>query len=147
MQITKTISVSQMLPKTFPTLFHSSLDLFIGQACCFTCSGHGLQMEKVGKKLGITALNRGGEWFSRTRDGRHRVWRSARHGLLTAWDVGDGSVVLKGNGQPGTECDGHHPEAGISGLAYFFVSLAEFRRFCAWRPLLLCTWNITKQPA
>ena len=27
---------------------------------------------------------------------------------------------------------------------YFF---AEFRRFCAWRPLLLCTWNITKQPA
>jgi len=37
-------------------------------------------MEKVGGKLGKTALNRGGDWFSRTRDGRHRVWRSARHG-------------------------------------------------------------------
>jgi len=36
-------------------------------------------MERVGGKLGKTASDHGGDWFSRTRDGRHRVWRSARH--------------------------------------------------------------------
>ena len=37
-------------------------------------------MERVGGKLGKTASDRGGDWFSQTRDGRHRVWRSACHG-------------------------------------------------------------------
>jgi len=37
-------------------------------------------MERVGGKLGKTASDRGGDWFSRTRDGCHRVWWSARHG-------------------------------------------------------------------
>jgi len=50
-----------MLSKLFPTLFHSSLDLFIGQACSQTCSGRALQMEKVRGKLGKTASNRGGD--------------------------------------------------------------------------------------
>ena len=74
-----------MLPKTFPTLFLSSLDLFIGQASSWTCSGRALQVERVGGKLGKTASERGGDWFSRTRDGRHRVWRSACHGC---WRLG-----------------------------------------------------------
>jgi len=51
--------ISLTLPKTFPTLFLSSLDLFIGQARSQTCSGRALQMEKVGGKLGKTASNRG----------------------------------------------------------------------------------------
>ena len=72
--------ISLTLPKTFPTLFLSSLDLFIGQARSQTCSGRALLMERVGGKLGKTASDRGGDWFSRTRDRRHRVWRSARHG-------------------------------------------------------------------
>ena len=53
-QITKEkyASVCLMLSKTFPTLFLSSLDLFIGQECSSTCSDRALQMERVGGKLG-----------------------------------------------------------------------------------------------
>ena len=50
-QITKkTVSLSLMLSKTFPTLFLSSLDLFIGQECSSTCSDRALQVERVGGK-------------------------------------------------------------------------------------------------
>ena len=31
--------------------------------------------------------------------------------VLTTWHAGDGWVVLKGDGQPVTGCDGRHPEA------------------------------------
>jgi len=54
-------------------------------------------------------------------------------------DAGDGQVGLKGYGQPVTGCDGRHPEAQFFRTCSFLRFLAEFRRFCAWRPLLLCT--------
>jgi len=55
-----------MLPKTFPTLFFSSLDLFIGQECSSTCSDRALQVESVGGKLGSFASDRGGDgWVTR----------------------------------------------------------------------------------
>jgi len=61
--------------------------------------------------------------------------------VLTAWHAGDGWVVLKDDGQPVIECDGRHPEAWQFRTCSFLRFLAEFRRFCAWRPLLLCTWK------
>ena len=67
------------------------------------------------RNLGKTISGKG-DWFSRTRDGRHRVWRSARHGVVTVWGAGDGQVELKGDGQSVTGCDGRHPEAE------FFIS-------------------------
>jgi len=105
------------LPKNSSTLSFSSLDLLIGQASLTTCSGRvSLQVERVGEKSGKT-VSGGGDWFSRTRDGRHRAWRSARHGVVTVWGAGDGQVELKGDGQPITGCDDRHPEAE------FFISL------------------------
>jgi len=50
-----------MLSELFPTLFLSSLDLFIGQESSSTCSDRALQMERVGGKLGKTASDRGGD--------------------------------------------------------------------------------------
>ena len=62
LQITKkTISVSLMLSKKFPTLFLSSLDLFIGQECSSPCSDRALQVESVGGKLGSFASDHGGD--------------------------------------------------------------------------------------
>jgi len=83
-------------------------------------------MERVGGKMGKTAAERGGDWFSRTRDGL---------------------VELKGDGQPVTEYDGRHPEAVISGLVPFFASLPDFA-VSAHGGLYCCVpENITKQPA
>jgi len=96
--------------------------------------------------MGKTAAERGGDWFSRTRDERHRVWRSARHGCWQPWNAGDGLVELNGDGQPVTEDDDRHPEAVISGLVPFFVSLPDFA-VSAHGGLYCCVpENITKQP-
>ena len=61
--------------------------------------------------------------------------------VMMACDAGDGWVCLKGDGQPVIECDGRHPEAWKFRTCRFLRFLAEFRRFCAWRPLLPCTWK------
>jgi len=136
-----------MLCSNSSTLSFSSLDLFIGQASLTTRSGRvHCRWREWERNMGKTVSGRG-DWFSWTRDGRHRVWRSARLEVLTVWDAGDGQVELKGDGQHVTGCDGRHPEAEFFRTCSFLRFLAEFRRFCAWRPLLLCTWNIAIQPS
>jgi len=115
-----------MLSKLFSTLFHSSLDLFIGQACSQTCSGRALQMEKVGGKLGKTASNRGGDWFSRTRDGRHRVWRSARHGCWRPVMLVTAGLCWRVTVDPSQSVTAVTLKLDNSGLVPFFVFSPNF---------------------
>jgi len=126
MQITKkTISLSLCFLNFFQP-FHSSLDLFIGQACSQTCSGRALQMEKVGGKLGKTASNRGGDWFSRTRDGRHRVWRSARHGCWRPLMLVTAGLCWRVTVNPSQSVTAVTLKLDNSGLVPFFVFLPNF---------------------